>query len=66
MYVFLHPIRVREFSLHRILAKQLGSLQQIVGNAGVGKTAFIAKLTENNDEISAVHFCRYDRSSDRP
>ena len=34
----------------------------IVGNAGVGKTAFIAKLTENNDEISAVHFCRYNDS----
>ena len=34
----------------------------IVGDAGVGKTAFIAKLTENNDEIKAVHFCRYNDS----
>lgn len=34
----------------------------IVGNAGVGKTSFIAKLAENNEEIKAVHFCRYNDS----
>lgn len=32
----------------------------LVGNAGVGKTAFIANLTGNREEISAVHFCRYN------
>ena len=32
----------------------------LVGNAGVGKTAFIANLTGARVEISAVHFCRYN------
>ena len=32
----------------------------LVGNAGVGKTAFIANLTGIREEISAVHFCRYN------
>ena len=32
----------------------------LVGDAGIGKTAFIAKLTQIREEIQAVHFCRYN------
>lgn len=32
----------------------------ITGNAGMGKTAFIAELCHRHPEISAVHFCRYN------
>lgn len=31
-----------------------------VGDAGIGKTAFIANLSKIRDEIQAVHFCRYN------
>lgn len=40
--------------------KSENRLLWLVGNAGVGKTAFIANLTGSREEISAVHFCRYN------
>ena len=54
--------RDKLFDYYHKWVKSDSRLLWIVGNAGVGKTAFIAKLTENNDEISAVHFCRYNDS----
>lgn len=61
---FRHNFYGREklFDYYHKWVKSDSRLLWIVGNAGVGKTAFIAKLTENNDEISAVHFCRYNDS----
>jgi len=32
----------------------------LVGDAGIGKTAFIANLCTIRDDIQAVHFCRYN------
>lgn len=32
----------------------------ITGDAGTGKTAFIAELTQREKDIAAVHFCRYN------
>lgn len=32
----------------------------LVGDAGIGKTAFIANLSSIRDDIQAVHFCRYN------
>jgi tetratricopeptide (TPR) repeat protein len=32
----------------------------IYGDAGSGKTAFIAELTQREKDIDAVHFCRYN------
>lgn len=40
--------------------KSESRLLWLVGNAGVGKTAFIANLTGKREEVSAVHFCRYN------
>lgn len=54
--------RDKLFSYYRDWVNSSSNLLWIVGNAGVGKTAFIAKLTEDNDEIKAVHFCRYNDS----
>ena len=54
--------RDKLFSYYRKWISSSSNLLWIVGNAGVGKTAFIAKLTENNKEIKAVHFCKYNDS----
>lgn len=54
--------REKLFRYYRDWVQGGSQLLWIVGNAGVGKTAFIAKLAENNDEIKAVHFCRYNDS----
>jgi tetratricopeptide (TPR) repeat protein len=61
---FRHNFYGREklFSYYRDWVNSPSNLLWIVGNAGVGKTAFIAKLTENNEAIKAVHFCRYNDS----
>ena len=32
----------------------------LVGDAGIGKTAFVANLSAIRDDIQAVHFCRYN------
>lgn len=54
--------RDKLFGYYRDWVNSPSNLLWIVGNAGVGKTAFIAKLTENNEAIKAVHFCRYNDS----
>lgn len=54
--------RERLFTYYKEWINSTSNLLWIVGNAGVGKTAFVAKLTENNEEIKAVHFCRYNDS----
>ncbi len=61
---FRHNFYGREklFSYCHNWVNSSSNLLWIVGNAGVGKTAFIAKLTENNEAIKAVHFCRYNDS----
>ena len=61
---FRHDFYGREklFRYYKEWVPSSSNLLWIVGNAGVGKTAFIAKLTENNNEIKAVHFCRYNDS----
>lgn len=61
---FRHDFYGREklFNYYREWIDSSSNLLWIVGNAGVGKTAFIAKLTENNAAIKAVHFCRYNDS----
>lgn len=61
---FRHNFYGREklFSYYRAWVNSHSNLLWIVGNAGVGKTAFIAKLTEKDEAIKAVHFCRYNDS----
>ena len=61
---FRHNFYGREklFAYYREWVSGPSNLLWIVGNAGVGKTSFIAKLTEDHDEIKAVHFCRYNDS----
>lgn len=61
---FRHNFYGREklFRYYRKWVDGTSRLLWLVGDAGVGKTAFIAKLTENNEEIKAVHFCRYNDS----
>ena len=54
--------RNKLFNYYQDWVNSPSNLLWIVGNAGVGKTAFIAKLTENNSAIKAVHFCRYNDS----
>lgn len=34
----------------------------LVGDAGIGKTAFIANLCQIREEIQAVHFCKYNNN----
>lgn len=52
--------RKKLFEYYTEWIKGNSNLLWIIGNAGVGKTSFIAKLAENNETIKAVHFCRYN------
>ena len=54
--------REKLFRYYREWVSGPSPLLWLTGNAGVGKTAFIAKLAEDHEEIKAVHFCRYNDS----